>query len=98
MKNIQGKLYTKIFIVTFFVFWFFGVLRFYWSPAEIILGIIGFPFSSVFILVENYCWNTLGPTHWMNNEMVGGFVWLIMLMAQSAVYYFIIEKWMSYRK
>ena len=52
MKVFQGKLYTKIFIVTFFVFWFLGVLRFYWSPAEIIWGIIGFPFGTVFIIVE----------------------------------------------
>jgi hypothetical protein len=98
MKVFQGKLYTKIFIVTFFVFWFLGVLRFYWSPAEIIWGIIGFPFSSVFILVERYCWDTLGPAHWLNSEIVGGFVWLLVLLAQSAVYCFIIEKWFSKKR
>jgi hypothetical protein len=95
MKFFRDKLYTKIFIVTFFVFWFLGVLRFYWSPAEIIWGIIGFPFGAVFIIVERSYWNTLGPNHWLNSEIIGGFVWLMMLLAQSAVYCFIIEKWLT---
>lgn len=95
MRRFHSKLYIRIFVVTFFVFWFLGVLRFYWSPAEKIWGILGFPFGTVFIIVEGYCWNTLGPVHWLNSEIVGGFVWLLVLLAQSAVYYFIIEKWFS---
>lgn len=98
MKTFNLKLFTTVFIATFMMSYLLGVLRWQWESASIIYGVLNFPFGLLFILAEKYLWTGLGPSHWINDEMISTLIWGVSILLQSTVYYYVIIKIKQYKE
>ncbi|MDR1645972.1 MAG: hypothetical protein LBS05_09185 [Tannerellaceae bacterium] len=98
MRTINLKLFLAVFAVVFVTSYLLGVLRWQWDFASVIYSILNIPFGAIFILVEKYIWEGLGPSHWLNDEITDSLFWILTVFLQAVLYYYAIVKYRLYKQ
>ncbi|MCK9344485.1 MAG: hypothetical protein M0P33_11305 [Massilibacteroides sp.] len=98
MKTINFRLLLTLFAVVFIVSYFLGVLRWQWGVVTLLYGALNIPFGIVYLVLEKYFWNTLGPSHWLNGEWVSISIWLLSVIFQAIFYYYLMVKFWFHRR
>ena len=89
----DNKKWLIIFAITLFLFWGLSILTNYCQWAYAVWAIIAFPFAPLWLVFENYClsFNTAFPnfSHPLNDEIVEILLFLLFIIAQTSVYYWL---------
>ncbi|MDR2119079.1 MAG: hypothetical protein LBP25_06060 [Tannerellaceae bacterium] len=94
----KWKLFFTVFAVVLAVSYLLGVLRWQWEFASVLYGILNIPFGVSFLFFDRYFWTELGPSHWVNDEIVSSLYWLASVLLQAILYYFAVLKFGLYRQ
>lgn len=71
--------------------WLLGALRFNHEIAEVLFKVLLFPFGWLYTIFEASSLNDRGR-NWMDDEISQGTLFLIAVLLQAYLYFFIIEK------
>ena len=88
MEKFSTKLKT-FFIIFAIVFVLFWVLSLKCIGTQVFFKVLMFPFGFLYAVVSSYWWNTYGPAHWINDEILGFLLIFLVIIAQTFVYYYI---------
>ena len=88
MKNLFAK-HKSFFIIFAIVFVLFWALSLKCIGTQIFFKVLMFPFGFLYAVVSSYWWNTYGPAHCLNNEILGFSLIFLVIIAQTFVYYYI---------
>jgi predicted membrane protein len=97
----KHKSFVIIFIIVFFVSWALGVLRFHYQWAHILNSILLFPCGFLHITLDNYIWLHIRyPIRYpiLRDDFFGLFTFLLSIIGQTFIYYWIYKKIMNRRK
>lgn len=98
MKTINLKHFFTVFAVVFTISYLLGILRWQWDLASVVYSILNIPFGAIFILMEKHIWESLGPSHWLNDEIIDSLFWLLTVFLQANLYYYAIVKYKLYKQ
>jgi hypothetical protein len=91
MKKLstKHKVFFIILAAVFFISWASGIARFDYAWAEVLGSILLFPFGFLQFMLDTYLWNNYDTAHWINDEFTGLFLFLLAVIGQTFVYYFV---------
>ena len=81
-----------IFAGVFLVAWVFGVLRFEHQWANVMFNVLLFPFGLLYISYESYCTLHLASSHLLNNELIQIVFFLLSIVSQIILFYYVFIK------
>ena len=102
MEKFSKKL--KSFFITLFIVFVLYIALFilsicgYICLGQVLNYILFFPIGPTHSILSDYLWNYYGPSHWINDEFTQLFVFLLFVIAQTFVYYYIYKFFKARKK